>query len=148
MIVNSNAFVFSTCLLVVVSRYGCTCEYFICFSLFILHKYLIWKIFPELYYIFRGVLSILHLFQFICFYHWEDPQTKFVFQFAKIFPSFNPLGNSNKLRGRYFKHEYHKLKARGYPFFVTHVSIITWDYLNQYLNHIILQILSYFAKVR
>jgi len=70
----------------------------------------------------------------------------------KIFPSFNPLGQFYKLRGRYFNKKYHKLKARGLeqmilppilpegkgskvrdhlpiPFIVTHASIITWDCL-------------------
>jgi len=58
--------------------------------------------------------------------------------YFKNFPSFNPLGQINKLRGRYFI-EYHKLKARGYPFIVTHVSILTWDILtanNSRLIHI------------
>jgi hypothetical protein len=32
--------------------------------------------------------------------------------------------------------KYHKLKARGYPFFVTHASILTWGHLvSKSFNH-------------
>lgn len=101
MIVISNAFVFSTCLLVVVSRYG---------------------------YMHRSFSRTLltHLLSATA-----DQKAKCCQIYTKIFPSFNPLGQFNKFRGRYFKKKYHKLKARGFPFFVTHASILTWDCLNQ-----------------
>ena len=41
--------------------------------------------------------------------------------------SFNPLEKINLEADN--KKKYHKLKARGYPFIVTHVSIVTWDWL-------------------
>ncbi len=68
-IVNSNAFVFSTCLLEIVFRYGCivffSCR-FICFSLFINKRYL--------YCFSRTLITLIYVY----------------FQFNTS--SFNPLG--------------------------------------------------------
>ena len=100
MIVISNAFVFSTCLLVVVSRYGL------------------------LYFFFQNLCcsNCSHLKTS------RERHTRCNYKgflCIKLFPSFSPLGSFNL--GAVTLLKYHKLKARGYPFIVTHVSIISWD---------------------
>ena len=69
--------------------------------------------------------------------------------YIKIFSSFNPFGKYNKLRGRYFNLNTISLR-RGQlpPFFVTHVSIITWDVLALLLAELFpgLRNITYFNK--
>src|ERR1700761_1791755 len=69
--------------------------------------------------------------------------------YMKIFSSFNPFGEYNKLRGRYFNLNTISLR-RGWvsPFFVTHVSIITWDVLALLLAELFLGLrnITYFDE--
>jgi hypothetical protein len=92
MIVISNAFVYSTCLLVVVSRYG--------------HIYA--SIYPGMAtHISRYIYIYKSFFQNIehsvLILKCLGKNNYNVVRFIKILPSLNPLGKTNKLRGRYFK---------------------------------------------
>jgi hypothetical protein len=86
MIVISNAFVFSTCLLVVVSRYG-----------------YIYKSFSRTFF--------AHLLPAAA-----GQKAKCCQKYIKIFPSFNPLGQFNKFRGRYFNVNTISLRRGDFPF--------------------------------
>ena len=81
MIVNSNAFVYSTCLLVVVSRYGNNLPIL---AISANHDVLRNKDFFQNYFYYNSLFPYLY------------------FTSSSFFSSLNPLGKVYKLRGRYF----------------------------------------------